>query len=307
MADSEAGAGQVASGGDPAAETVGASASARPDRAGGASARPRWWTMETLRWIFGTLLIPLAGIVWNAVQKRDADRQMEIERVRAQEQERVANARSESDIVIRLMPALASEETSPTRGIAFAILLNLASREALSPELASAVQVAVDNAQQRVREGTATPAEREALSRIAAVSDAISPERLEAVAPGAIAGGERRVTAARTLQVEVPRIYIHIFDEAQRPAAVALSRWITGEQHWLVPGIENVTATAERAGGARPRGSGTGEVRFFNEEDQGYAREISAWLGRSGTRSGISKIENLRAPSGQLEVWFPVT
>ena len=49
------------------------------------------------------------------------------------------------------------------RGIALAVLLNLANRQALSLELVGSVQVAVDSAQQRLREGKATPAGPEGL------------------------------------------------------------------------------------------------------------------------------------------------
>jgi hypothetical protein len=265
-----------------------------------------WWTSEGTRWVFVTLLIPFAGFVWNEVQEREAERQKAIERVRAEEQARVADARSESDIVIRLMPALASpDEASPTRGIALAILLNLASREALAPELVSAVQVAVDNTQQRVREGTATEAERAALSRIAAATDRLPADRVDGGAP--VAGESPRPTAARELQVEVPRVYVHIFDEAQRNAADALTRWITGERRWLAPGIENVAATAERAGRTPPAGRPTADVRYFNDEDRGDAQEISAWLTRAGTPAVVTQVRNLRAPAGQVEVWFPAS
>jgi hypothetical protein len=54
-----------------------------------------WWTSEGVRWIIVTLLIPFAGLVWNEVQKQEVDRQKQLERVRADEQTRVANARSE--------------------------------------------------------------------------------------------------------------------------------------------------------------------------------------------------------------------
>ena len=279
-----------------------------PDTDVGPGRSRAWWTSESTRWVFVTLLIPFSGFVWNEVQKREAERQKAIERVRAEEQARVADARSESDIVIRLMPALASpDEASPTRGIALAILLNLASREALAPELVSAVQVAVDNTQQRVREGTATPAERAALSRIAAATDRLDAGRVEAAAPGAAAGEPLRPTAAQALQVDVPRVYVHIFDEAQRSAAETLTRWITGERRWLAPGIENVAATAERAGRTPPAGRQTADVRYFNDEDRGDAQEIAAWFTRAGTPAAVTQVRNLRAPPGQVEVWFPAS
>jgi hypothetical protein len=56
-------------------------------------------TSESVRWIVVTLLIPLAGFVWNEVEKRRVERQGELER-----------ARAESEIVIRLLPSLTSPD-----------------------------------------------------------------------------------------------------------------------------------------------------------------------------------------------------
>jgi len=256
------------------------------------------WTGEGVRWIIVTLLIPFAGFVWNEVQKREAERQKELEVVRADEQARVANARSESDIVIQLLPALGSSETnSPLRGIALAILLNLADREALSPELVSAVQVAIDTAQQRVRAGTATVAERAALDKIAATSD--QPDESSARKT------PLPITPARTFRLQVPRVYIHLFDESDRRAAIALETWIRNDQHWLAPGIENVVASATRASKPRPAGNKVGDVRYFNEEDRARAEEIANWLRRNGIPSATRLVSKAKAPAGQIEVWFP--
>jgi hypothetical protein len=246
-----------------------------------------------------TLLIPFAGFVWNQVQEKQAARQERLEKIRAEQQARVAEARSESDIIIQLLPALGSaEENSPSRGIALAILLNLASREALAPELVSAVQVAIDSAQQRVRSGTATDAERTALGRIAAATDLPTQPR-PAGEP------EPAVTAALSFRVQVPRVYVHIFGEADRRIATELETWIKREQHWLAPGIENVAATAARANKPAPAGKNTTDVRYFNEEDRTGAEEIAGWLRSHGEQTSASFARNIAAPSGQIEVWFP--
>ena len=270
-----------------------------PESEPGTKAARAVWTGESIRWIIVTLLIPFAGFVWNEVQEQDAKRKKEIEVVRANEQARVANARSESDIVIQLLPALGSSEAgSPLRGIALAILLNLASREALSPELVSAVQVAIDTAQQRVRAGTATDAERAALDKIAAATDVPAESNPSGTRPPP-------TTRAKAFRVQVPRVYIQLFDEADRGAAVALEAWIKTERHWLAPGIENVVASAKRANKASPQGSNSTDVRYFNEEDAARAEEISSWLRKSGTPCTTRHVSKVRAPAGQMEVWFP--
>jgi hypothetical protein len=259
-------------------------------------------TAESLRWVVVTLLIPFAGFVWNEVQKREVARQEHLEGVRADEQVRVANARAESDIVIRLMPALANkDEASPEKGIALAILLNLASREALSADLASAVAVAVEATAARVAAGNATEAEKTALSRIAAATDVASAG---AEATAATRAGTTP-TVAQEIVVQVPRVYIHIFDQTDRPRADALQKWIAYDQHWLAPGIENVVATAERRGGEAPAAPGTVEVRFFNVGDSDRAREVTSWLRGNGAPDTVIKKLDLKAPAGQLEVWFP--
>ena len=264
-------------------------------------ARP-WWAAEGLRWIIVTLLIPFAGLVWNEVQKREVDRQKVLERVRADEQARVANARSESDIVIRLLPALASgDEASPMRGIALAVLLNLANRQALSLELVGSVQVAVDSAQQRLRDGKATPAERAALSRIAAATDRPSAGD-EAAKPPPAPG---TTTATQAFRVQVPRVYIQVFDDADGDRARELQDWVVSKQRWLAPGIENVVATAARDNRKPPLGTSAASVRYFNEEDRARAEDVATYLRRTGVPDVAVQLVKARAPLGQLEVWFP--
>lgn len=261
-----------------------------------------WWTSEGIRWIIVTLLIPFAGLVWNEVQEREVARQKQLEKVRADEQARVANARSESDIVIKLLPALASgDEASPMRGIALAVLLNLANRDALSLELLGSVQVAVDTAQQRLREGKATEAERVALSKIAAATDTErSASSSDAPKPSPAAA------PAQTFRVQIPRVYVQIFDEADRAAARALQDWIANKQRWLAPGIENVVATAARANKKPPAGTSAASVRYFNDEDRDRANEVANQLRGPGTLNVVVQRSTLKAPAGQLEVWFPV-
>ncbi len=261
-----------------------------------------FWTAETLRWVVVTLLIPFVGFVWNEVQEREGARQERLERVRADEQVRVANARAESDIVIRLMPALAnSDEASAEKGIALAILLNLASREALSADLASAVSIAVEATSVRVTAGNATEAEMTALSKIAAATDVASAD---AEATGVTRAGETP-TVAQEFVVQVPRVYIHIFDQADQQAADELRKWIADDQRWLAPGIENVAAMAERRGGRAPEAPGSIQVRFFSEGDSERAKEVVSWLKEHGAPDADSRKVELKAPAGQLEVWYP--
>lgn len=253
-------------------------------------ASSRQWGAETIRWVIVTLLIPFAGFVWNEVQEREAERQGEIER-----------AQRESAIIIQLMPALSDpDENSARKGIALAILINLANREALAPELVGAVtDVAIEASEERVSAGLATDAERTALGTIAARTDrrSTSPD-----APAA--GATPSVSSTGVRQIEIPRVYIQIFDETDRASAQALKQWCTNEQRWLAPGIENVTATAERTGGEVPAGAEIGDVRYFNDVDRERAEAMVAWLTSNGVRARTTS-SSLSAPPGQIEVWFP--
>jgi len=256
------------------------------------------WPGEGFRWIIVTLLIPFVGFVWNEVQKSEATRQAEFQVKRDELQAQIANARSESDVVMRLMPALSDPDPkSVQKAIALTILLDLAERKALSPDLVGAVKVAVEAVGDRVRAGTASDTERAALGRIASVAD-VPPT-----------GSEREAVAeeqkpALTFRVNVPRVYIQIFDDADRAAATALQTWIKDDQHWLAPGIENVVATAARTGRSAPNGASTGDVRYFNDEDSAQAKEIADRLGKNGKPWTVTRSQ-LKAPLGQMEVWFP--
>lgn len=238
-----------------------------------------WWTTEGIRWAIVTLLIPFSGFVWDQVQTREIERQKQLERVKADEQARVANARAESEVVIRLMPALSiPDDASPSRGIALAVLLNLANQKALSPELVSGVQVAVDLSQQRVRDGKATEAERAALTKIAASSDRQSAS--DAAAPAA---------SGQSFALSVPRVYIQIFDEADVGKAKQLQAWVASEKHWLAPGFENVVAKAAEAKRTPPKGTRTGDVRYFHQEDRAnagtLAEHLTEWACRASHRN----------------------
>jgi hypothetical protein len=248
-----------------------------------------------------TLLIPFSGFVWNQVQERELERQKVLERERADAQARIENARGESDIVIKLLPALSStDDSSAVRGIALAVLLNLGNRQALSPELVSSIQVAVDTAQQRIREGKATEAERVALNKLAAAADR-PPEQTNISRPA----GAEVPTAARAFRVQIPRVYIQIFDEADRERARALQDWCTTTQRWLAPGIENVVATAKRNNRNVPEGTNTWRVLYFNDEDFTRANDLAGRLRTLGAGVVVVQRRTQPVPVGQLEVWAP--
>lgn len=261
-----------------------------------------FWSGEAIRWVIVTLLIPFAGFVWNRVEKGSAERRHALEEqrdsARSEAQRRLESARSESEIVIRLLPSLTSADEA-ARGIALAVLVNLASREALSSQLIGAVQVAISLTEKRVTEGKATPAEQVALSNLAETSDVPTSDS------GKATPASSAPRPAPVYKVQVPRVYIHIFDEADRPAARQLESWIKTDRRWLAPGIENVLATAARGSARAPTGSSSVEVRYFNEEDRDRAEQIVRYTISAGRRAVVKRVGNMRVPVGQIEVWFP--
>lgn len=257
------------------------------------------WTGESARWLVVTLLIPFAGFVWNEVEKRRIEREAQLDRTRLDAQQRLESARAESEIVIRLLPSLTSSDEGP-RGVALAILVNLASKQALSPELVSSVQVAIDLATKRVTDGTASAAEQMALTNLAATTYVPTAEQ-STTEPG----GTPPPPPAPQYQVRVPRVYLHIFDESDRDAAGQLQTWITSEKRWLAPAIENVVTTAARRNTKPPAASGTAEVRYFYDDDRALADDVASRMRMTGIASRPRQVNNPRAPSGQIEVWFP--
>ena len=103
--------------------------------------------------IIVTLLIPFVGFVWNEVEKHNAERQRVIE-----------DKRAESEIVIKLLPSLAGDPAAPARGIAMAVLSNMAQAGALREELKTAVDLAIKESDERARAGKATESERVGLT-----------------------------------------------------------------------------------------------------------------------------------------------
>lgn len=249
-----------------------------PVEAGRLKRKP--WLGETLRWVVVTLLIPFVGFVWNEYSKRQAARQRDVEQRRA-----------DSELVVKLLPALVSDPDSPSRAVALAVLVDLQRNGVVGKGMADGIQAALEESERRVREGRASPSEVSALTRIAVTEDK------QAVR---VAG-----RAAPTTVVEVPRLYIQIYDEVDRVAAEQLRRWARESKRWLAPGIENVTRTAAAKGTQVPRGSADARVLYFNDDDKPRAEAVGEWL-REGNPTAVTVTRSdLAASPGQIEAWFP--
>jgi hypothetical protein len=252
---------------------------ARPDEPGA------WWTKEGWRWLIVTLLIPFAGFVWNEVEKHNAERAKVIE-----------DKRAESEIVIKLLPSLAGDPAAPARGIAMAVLNSMAQAGALREELKTAVDLAIKESDERARAGKATDSERAGLTTIASKQD----RSVEGVAAAGTAG-----TPPAAPLITTPRVYVQIYGDADRAMANDLRAWVNGSKHWLAPAVEDVTATAARKGGAVPKGTAQIRVVYFNGDDAHRAEEVAQWIRDNQSTDVIVQSNKLKAPPGQLEVWYP--
>jgi hypothetical protein len=298
------------------------------------------WLGETARWLVVTLLIPFAGFVWNEVQKREAERLQTLEEVKIAEQRVSDQRRADSELIVKLLPALTGDPDSPARSVALAVLSDLAHAGVMGDGMVIAVQTALEDSERRLRAGTATPAERRTLTRIAVNQDrnalavesaapqqstpnaaavestaiasrnlGLEKARADIVAQtarprtdGLTASSARRVTGV----VAVPRVYVQIFDEADRAAAERLRGWAQDDKNWLAPGVENVTKTATLRGTRIPRGLDHARVVYFNDGDKERADEVAAWL-RKVVSTAVEVVRStVPAPAGQLEVWYPM-
>jgi hypothetical protein len=105
------------------------------------------------------------------------------------------------------------------------------------------------------------------------------------------------VEQVRRMQEEIkPRVFIHIADEAQRPAMVALQKQLQSSGY-LTPGIENVKGKSEIP--KRPN------VRYFNDEDKVRAEELVQKLKLAGFANAFPYRVSMPARAGSLEVWLP--
>ena len=274
--------------------------------------KPGWFASEGWRWLIVTILIPALGFGWDQLQVRQLKREKELDRARAEQQRSFEDRRSQSELVIKLLPALASDPGSSQRSVALAVLSDLAQRGSGGDSLFAAVNLAVQETDRRVRSGQASESERATLTHIALARD----EGMRAPAPGkppaddpANPPGEpapaATATATRTLTITTPRLYVQVFDDSQLAAADKLRSAYASERHWLTPGVENVMRSAAARGTPAPAGSPNARVVYFSSDDEAKARTVVDWLRNNGQPDAVAQLSRIKAPPGQIEVWFP--
>jgi hypothetical protein len=277
---------------------------------------------ETLRWAIVTLLIPFAGFIWNRIQEQESERSQKLEQIKIEAQQQAAQDRANSELVIKLLPALTDNANPVSRSIALAVLTDLSRQGVMGDGLVAAVRVAIQDSEQRIRSGKADAAERTAITSIAIDQDRTAQttpsgssrpptESAPATAISARAFVPSRVTTSKAFantlasSVSVPRLYIQIFDEKDRDKAQRLKDWAQTDKNWLAPGIENVVATAQENSRKPPLGSHDARVVYFNDSDKPRADTTAECITREfGLLVTVQK-STVTSPAGQIEAWFP--
>jgi hypothetical protein len=265
-----------------------------------------------------TVLIPLAGFGWDRLQERQHQRDKALESERAQDRAKAEELRNQSDLIIKLLPALAAEPASPQRAVALAMLADLARHNTgrISDSLFAAVNLAVQETDTRVKAGVATDAERATLTQIAMARDdgvrqpePAAPSPVDTAGPGAEPRPAPALpvpeAATRAYAISTPRLYVHVFDESQQALADKLRTDYAKERRWLTPGIENVVRSAAARGLKVPRGTPNARVVYFSSDDEARAQSVVQWLRSNGLPDAAAQFSKLKAPPGQIEVWFP--
>ena len=109
----------------------------------------------------------------------------------------------------------------------------------------------------------------------------------------------------RGYAISTPRLYVHVFDDSQQALADKLRTDYAKERRWLTPGIENVVRTAAARGIKVPRGTANARVVYFSSDDETRAQSVAQWLRSNGQADAVTQLSRLKAPPGQIEVWFP--
>ena len=290
----------------------------------GSASKPGWFASEGWRWLIVTILIPAAGFGWDRLQERQLKREKELDTNRARQQQLFEERRNQSELVIKLLPSLSADPGSPQRSVALAVLSDLAQRGAGVDSLFTVVNLAVQESDRRVRSGQASDSERATLTHIAAARDErmSDADRTPPVAepdtkPAIVAPGNasqppiinpeitQTAKAKRSYTITTPRLYVHVFDDSQRADADKLRNLYATERRWLAPAVEKVVRIALSRGTAAPPGSKSVRVVYFSSDDEAKAKDVVAWLRANGQPDAIAELSTVKAPAGQIEVWYP--
>jgi hypothetical protein len=259
---------------------------------------------ENFRWLCVTVLLPLLGWIWGQhlerTNKEETDRALRLAREEGEIRHRAEVQRQGIEVLIRLLPDINAEPYSSRQTNALSVMAAMKEAGQLPDTLAAALSSNVErvNAQSNSKGLFSDPAARQQSEVLSGTF--ISSEQVSAGA-----------TPATTL-VTSARVYLQIYDETQRSAALSLQQSLRSAG-FAVPGIENVTATAASRQRPPPTNHGPGTVRYFKARDRDAALQVAA-LARQANPPLTLEVKDLSAqpvfknvPLGQLELWFPLS
>jgi hypothetical protein len=209
--------------------------------------------VKTITDIVGTLLMPIVvaslGIYFTWTQNHRQELSHQEERLDEEQ-------RQDFDKVGQLLDRLTSQNKDQ-RAIAMIVLQRYAKDCNLAPSIVPAVIFELGGQDQSSKN-----IGRETLVIAARKCPVFSRE-----ITGALASSKE---TREDLQAFVPRIYIQIRDENQRPSAVQIEKALEAKG-FVVPGIEKVS-----------NGPNQSEVRFFRKDEDALARSVLSALPISG-------------------------
>lgn len=259
---------------------------------------------DNFRWLCVTVLLPLLGWIWGQhlerINKEETDRALQLARQEGEIRHRAEVQRQGIEVLIRLLPDINAEPYSSRQTNALSVMAAMKEAGQLPETLAAALSSNVErvNAQSNSKGIFSDPAARQQSEALAGAF--VSSEQISAGA------------APTSTLVTSARIYLQIYDETQRSAALSLQQSLRSAG-FAVPGIENVTATAAARLRPPPTNYGPGTVRYFKARDRDAALQVAA-LARQAQPPLTLEVKDLSAqqvfrnvPLGQLELWFPLS
>jgi len=265
------------------------------------SLKTEFWTIETFKWGVVALLIPLTTFVWQLFENHRAD-----EKLALSHQAEVA--KQDIDRVTALIPRLSSQ-VPLERDIARVVLVKLAAVNpsgatgALADEVNARLSASA-NIDDRVKgaEGAEILYRAEQAAAKAPQSSANTPD-LSAAPIGTV------VQTRPASTINPSYVYIHIYNENQRPGAEKLRDALRGDGI-AVPGIENVLSTQGDRMLKGPQRTVIG-VRYFHQPDASAAANLASRVSELAPDYGAPRLQAVlsassdRVRSGLVEIWFP--
>lgn len=276
---------------------------------------------DSFRWVMTVLLLPLLGLCWGLFQNhlakeearlreelasKDRAQRESLAEVERKRNEELSHAQRNAELLVSLVPYLTDAEPKRQQ-VALVILGSLSTQQVLPREVEASLVGIVRQLEQSF---SSNPSEddRKKLELLAGTQARFGSRGTPQAAlapPSSGSGALAETTNRAALPISLPRIYIQIYDEPSRKAAEVL-RGALRKAGFLVPGVENVSATALNEGRTAPQAFAKTTVVYFHDEDAELARRVVDQARAQGVALDVQpeKRALTRAPHNQIEVWL---